>query len=242
MGEVKVYLMKNRTHSFILLILFLCLFSCGSTKSIVYKNNHLEINMNKKIDWKQFNNDLEFVNEYNELPLGYSAFPVFNYESSGNGNIEEITELCGFKFIQQSSFVYKGNYNSSFFGGENDPDQELVYFTILVRSEFICSKNQIMSSSRNHPTYLSQGIIHIGTERNVRWVALHNSESKSDMAIINMKHFDLNKGRLIIIFPYQDGSFRYKQINIKQESISSLKDNLLNKETNLCITVNSLIQ
>ena len=86
-----------------------------------------------------------------------------------------------------------------------------------------------MSSSRNHPTYLSQGIVHLEKNQTIKWLTSHNSSLNNDMAIVNMKHFDLTKGRLIIVFPMQDGSLRFTQINVKQVSISTLKQ-IIQKE------------
>ncbi|WP_413511512.1 hypothetical protein [Myroides odoratus] len=112
--------------------------------------------------------------ELNELPLGFGVFPVAEYDSEGNGSTEENLELCHSKFIMQSVFVYQGDYNTSFFEEANNADEELIYFTILVHSDWN-SSGSTMVSSRNHPVYLAQSSIDIDEERKVKWIAVHEN-------------------------------------------------------------------
>lgn len=213
-------------YKFIFLLTGIFFYSCTTTqdhqKTEISQENEENMVLNENIDWNQFQNDLKYVHEGTKLPLNNGVFPVPEYESSGNGNIENKIQIGNHQFIQQSVFVYQGDYNTSFFDGVTDPDQELIYFTLLVKTTHQDSANQIMSSSRNHPTYLSQGIVHLEKNQTIKWLASHNSSLNNDMAIVNMKHFDLTKGRLIIVIPMQDGSLRFTQINVKQESIYSL--------------------
>lgn len=221
------------------LFLLLFLLSCETMDN---KQTQQQLALIDKIDWEQFRNDLEFVNESNEFPLGNGVFPVPEYESSGNGNIEEKIEICNMKFIQQNSFIYKGEYNEPFFKGITNPDIELCFFTILVKTSLQDSSNQIMSSSRNHPTYLSQGIVKIENERKISWVASHNSASKNDMALINMRYFDLSKGRIIIVVPREDGSLRFKQLNTQPCSILSLGRYIEINQKTICPIVIDLLK
>jgi hypothetical protein len=177
----------------------------------------------KEIDWSQFQNDLQFVDEGENLPLGFGVFPVTEYETSGNGNVEQKLTIDGDEYIQQSVFVYQGDYNTSFFENVKDPDQELVFFTLLVKSIHQDTTNDMMSSSRNHPTYLSQGLVKVEDNQKIKWVALHNSSENNDMAIVNMKYFDLSKGRLVIVQPRTDGSLRFEQITCSRKVFLILK-------------------
>lgn len=202
---------------YFIFVLGFVLCACMNKKGLLSQENS-----QSKMDWEQFQNDLKFVDEINEFPLGNGVFPVSEYESSGNGNVEKKIQILDFDLIQQSVFVYQGDYNKSFFNGVKDPNQELIYFTILVKASFQDSLNQIMSSSRNHPIYLGQGIVKLKDNRSIRWVASQSDDLRHDMAIVNMKYFDLTKGRLIIVVPMEDGSLRYKQLNIKEQSLIGL--------------------
>lgn len=133
----------------------------------------------------------------------------------------------------QSVFVYQGDYNTSFFEEANNADEELIYFTILVHSDWN-SSGSTMVSSRNHPVYLAQSSIDIDEERTVKWIAVHENQGEKDLAIVNMKHFDLTKGRLIVVFPKEDGSLRFKQVAIKQMNIADLKRYIEANKRELC--------
>jgi hypothetical protein len=208
------------------LIVSFLLYACTNNnqhKLDFYPKKMKEVNREKDIDWEQFQNDLKFVKEGKDLPLSYGVFPVSEYYSSGNGNVEKILKIDNNQFIQQSVFVYQGDYNANFFDGVDDQDQELAFFTLLVKTAHQDSANQIMSSSRNHPTYLAQGTIIDEKNQTIKWLASHNSDENKDMVIINMKYFNLTKGRLIIVYPLENGSLRFKQIDVQQKSLSELE-------------------
>lgn len=210
----------------IFLLLAIALYSCTETSQRESETGEKKINATEpkdNIDWKQFQNDMKFVHEDYNLPLGNSVFPVSEYESSGNGNLEKVIQLGDHQYVQQSVFVYQGDYNATFFEGVKDPDQELVFFTLLVKNTHHDSTNQIMSTSRNHPTYLAQGVLTVENKQKIKWLASHNAEEENDMAIVNMKHFDLTKGRLVIVHPMEDGSLRFEQIDVQQESLGELE-------------------
>ncbi|WP_413511511.1 hypothetical protein [Myroides odoratus] len=49
-----------------------------------------------------------------------------------------------------------------------------------------------------------------------------------------MKHFDLTRGRLIVVFPEEDGSLRFKQVATKQMNIADLKRYIEANKRELC--------
>ena len=204
----------------------ICLFfSCKNEKEIPKTPK-------QKIDWQQFENDLKFVNQITHLPIDNGVFPVYEYESSGNGNIESQLTICGNTYILQSVFVYQGDYNTSFFNNVKDPDEEMIFFSVLIKTSIQDTTNELMSTSRNHPTYLAQGVITAEKKRKITWLASHNNTLLNDFAIVNMKHFDLSQGRVVVVFPQNDGSLRFKQLKIKQKSIEELEKEL--KQANWC--------
>lgn len=222
-GEiVKRFIMKKQ---YLLLLIIIFLYSCTAenTSTTSLKQAKVDsIKLNKEVDWSQFQNDLQFVHQGDNLPLGFGVFPVSEYETSGNGNVEQKLTIGNEKYIQQSVFVYQGDHNTTFFENVNDLDQELVFFTLLVKSTHQDTINDLMTTSRNHPTYLAQGLVNVQENQKIKWLALHNSSENNDMAIVNMKHFDLSKGRLVIVHPRTDGSLRFEQIDVQQESLANL--------------------
>lgn len=70
---------------------------------------------------------------------------------------------------------------------------------------------QAYGVSRNHPDITGEGYIKTGPGSKVSWVAL--SAANGDAYLIaNMRLFNLNLGRLIVIVPQTDGSLRSMQL------------------------------
>lgn len=201
--------------------LFLLLLSIGVC-SCVKKEQPVEqvLESNQVMNWEQFKNDLAFVDEeeLNDLPLGFGIFPVADYDSEGNGSMEEQLVLGDSTFVRQTAMVYKGTYNSHFFKDVGRGESELGYFTILVQTTYDSPKNNSFVSSRNHPVYVGEGLIYTDAKRKIKWVAIQNNVTNLDIAIVNMKYFDLTKGRVIVVLPMDDGSLRFKQLNISQQN------------------------
>jgi len=50
-----------------------------------------------------------------------------------------------------------------------------------------------------------------------------------DLALVNMKYFDLTQGRVIVVLPMKDGSLRFKQLNISQQNDERLINEIKSK-------------
>jgi hypothetical protein len=66
------------------------------------------------------------------------------------------------------------------------------------------------ASSRNHPNYIGQGSINTKGNR-IDFISFLTADRKN-FAIVNLRLFDLDQGRIILIAPQQDGSLRSMQI------------------------------
>lgn len=189
------------------------------------------VESNQVMNWQQFKNDLVFVDvdELNNLPLGFGVFPVADYDSQGNGSMEEQLVLGHSTFVRQTALVSKGTYNSHFFKDVGIEESELGYFTILVHTTYDSPKNGSFVSSRNHPVYVGEGLIYTDAKRQIKWVAIQNNETNFDLALVNMKYFDLTQGRVIVVLPMKDGSLRFKQLNISQQNDERLINEIKSK-------------
>ena len=109
------------------------------------------------------------------------------------------------------------------------------FFHIVVLTDSIDSETyQHLGSqtlSRNHPDYLLQGFFET-TAGSIEYIAFQTANEDA-FAIVNMRLFDLRKGKTILIAPHQDGSFRSMQIDsppLSAETVDPYTDELLKKE------------
>lgn len=175
----------------------------------------------QQIDWDQFAIDLKYYQDSTGFPIHPGVFPTKVYDSEGNGSLLFETTINGQHFVGRSVFVYKGDYNQGLFTGN---DESMVYFTILVRTD-INAENDVFVSSRNHPVYVAEGnIVTEGT--GVDWVAIQPSDAAGS-ALVNMRYFDMNAGRLVIVCPQTDKSLRFLQISTPFLNDASVKDYVL---------------
>lgn len=65
------------------------------------------------------------------------------------------------------------------------------------------------ASSRNHPDYIGQGSINT-KENRIDFISFLTAD-RNNYAIVNLRLFDLNQGRIVRIAPQKDGSFRSMQ-------------------------------
>ncbi|GAB1307429.1 hypothetical protein KH5_01120 [Urechidicola sp. KH5] len=85
---------------------------------------------------------------------------------------------------------------------------ELNYFSIVTID--FNNNEHVIATSRNHPNYIAQSSLNIGTESNVDWVAFQ-TPNKGAFTIINGKFFDLKFGKTIICAPRKDDSVGFYQ-------------------------------
>ncbi|MDR2890307.1 MAG: hypothetical protein LBV18_01680 [Alistipes sp.] len=106
-------------------------------------------------------------------------------------------------------FFYTGrNVNNTRYIGEAEDE---VFFLILVLTD--TDENEYISdiSSRNNPDVMGQGRFNLKNSE-VDYIAFLTAD-RNNYAIVNGRLFDLRFGRIVLIAPQKDGSFRSMQLS-----------------------------
>ena len=171
------------------------------------------------------------------LPFNVGVFPVAKYDYFKKGSFTGIGNKSTFKKVDNKDVFF-----NSFYINKNNLDTDLlkdlndeVYFTIGILTDYLDDNllNQLSSFiiSRNHPDYLGEGSFKT-KKSSYDYLAFKTFEGDS-FAIVNMKLFDLKFGKIILIAPQKDTSFRFLQVNLgKNISTKELNieiENLLNR-------------
>jgi len=165
-------------------------------------------------NWKLDNQNLKIIPK----PIVYGVFPVPKYElidstfnglgNSGNWNGLKLKDK---KIIHHSFYVNSNATNKEFTGSK--PNE--VFFTIVVLTDTIDSKRYSHTSvgirSRNYPHYIGQGFVKTKSNE-IDFISFLTAD-RNNYAIINMRLFDLRIGRIILIAPQKDRTFRSLQLN-----------------------------
>ena len=172
-------------------------------------------------------------------PFILGVFPVPNYNLIGKNSFKGIGNGAYFlyekenrKLINVFFFSAKNDFNQVFLKDKSDE----VFFNLIVLSDFY-TKTKINTDnfqnsivSRNHPDYLGEGILKTLNNK-IEFLAFITADRRQ-YAIINLRLFDLELGRTILIAPQKDGTLHSMQINSPLLSSSELKDynnNLINE-------------
>ena len=200
-------------------------------------------NDSAKWDWDMFNRDLEARSFFQtDVPLGVGVFPSPNYDLMGKGSFGGIgmfgtngdgdEHKIGEKTILYNSFYVRSSDAARGFVGINE---DRVFFQIIVLTDFVDTLNyshlQKQLVSRNHPDYIGEGLYK--TQNNKIDYVAFLAANQNSYAIINMRMFDLTKGRTILIAPQKDGSLRSLQIDspaLSSKEIEVYTEKLLKKE------------
>lgn len=214
----------NKPFKIVFFLSFLLFFSCNEKE----KSNGFEWNIEKerihnenrndstKLSKKNWSADTENV-RLNGHPMINGAFPVPDYDLvdstfAGLGNSGEWKgiKLKGKTLIYHSLFVNKNNVIQEF--NPNKPNE--VFFTIVGLTDSIDTKKlthtNVNITSRNHPHYVGQGFIKTKSNE-IEFVAFLTAD-RNEYALVNMRLFDLRIGRIVLIAPKKDGTFRSLQL------------------------------
>ncbi|QTN38695.1 hypothetical protein HZ996_05850 [Cryomorphaceae bacterium] len=150
-------------------------------------------------------------------PMAVGAFPVPNYELANNEfqGVASGGEWSGIE-IGDKKAVY---LNMQYALGE-EQTQTQVFFSIVVLTDSIAadgySHAELFVNSRNHPHYSGEGFVLTKTNP-VEFIAFETADHNA-YALVNMRLFDLRIGRVVLIAPQTDGSFRSLQLSTKANS------------------------
>ncbi len=211
-----------------------------SVWSEAFEKKHLQ-NREDSTTWdvKLFKEDLKSRDAINGLglPMTYGVFPVPNYDLAGKFKFAGTGYSSYWKNCSGKKIVY-----STFNMGKNSGNAELLgdkknetFFTIMVLTDFIDSikythqKNHILS--RNNPDVAAQG--YIKTKDNKVDYSAFITASRAQYAFVNMRLFNLEHGRFILIAPQKDGSFRSLQLSspiLSSDEVSPYMNKMLKQE------------
>lgn len=196
-----------------------------------------------KWDMNLFNNDLQNMMEETDLPLESGVFPTPKYDLIGKGSFKGVgnfgyaggkgfeKKIANKTILYNSFFVGASDVNRHFIGEKNNE----VFFQIIVLTDFVDTINytHLLSEivSRNHPHYIGQGFYKTKNSK-IDYLAFITADQNA-YAIINMRLFDLNFGKTILIAPQKDHTFRSMQIKspkISNEEIEDYTDKLLKQQ------------
>lgn len=158
-----------------------------------------------KWDHRLFTQDIETYNQYAEIfqsyPLNKSPFPVAEYDYA----VSSVPFV-----IEHAGSIFKGVR----IGEYKDPESDVVLdkLTLLVLTNDRDSEESTLVESRNYPYLTAQGYFKVSN--NVYDWVFSSSPDGFATLLVNMKLFDLRFGETIIIYPQEDRSFFYHQIDI----------------------------
>lgn len=177
-----------------------------------------------KWDFELFSQDITTYSQFTEIlnsyPLNKSPFPVAKYDYS--------VSSIPFTIAMEGS-ILKGVK----IGEYKTPESELVIdrLTLLVLTNDIDAEENTMVDSRNYPYLTAQGTFKVSNNE-LDWVFAYSQDGFANL-IINMKLFDLRFGETIIIYPQNDKSFVYDQIDDSPnnyESFELFENALMNRK------------
>jgi len=167
------------------------------------QDRSLEHQDSTKWDRELLQQDIETYEKFSEVfqsfPLNKSPFPVAKYDYA----VSSIPFL-----FEMDNFLFKGVR----IGAYETPDSETIIdkLTLLVLTNDKDSEETTLVESRNFPYLTAQGIFKV-TNNSFDWVFSASPDGYATL-LVNMKLFDLRFGETILIYPQQNGSFLYQQI------------------------------
>ncbi len=158
------------------------------------------------------------------LPMLWYETPIPDYDSPGNGYLTSDITLAGRRFVGLATFVGNGpGLEHVFAGTEFEGAPGATTFTIYA---LVPDEADVVTPgaaiSRNHPTYTVAGRIATSDRRDDFLTILHHD--RPDIAIVNIKLFDLAGGRVVLILPHEDGTVRYLQYPIGLLELGDIRD------------------
>lgn len=217
-----------KKHTILIIIIGLVLYSC---KNEIQSNedtfigqswnlNDLKDRAMENLDsnqWNQalFEQDIETHFKYAEIfeqyPLNNYPFPVADYDYAVYSNPFTIKiDTLIFKGVQVGEYV------------NSDSDSIITKLTLIVLTNDDKVESETFVCSRNFPYLTAEGNFRL-PKQNFEWVFQATPDGFSSL-FFSMKLFDLRFGQTIIIYPQEDNSFLYVQIDESPNNYSKFED------------------
>ncbi|KMQ59268.1 hypothetical protein ACM46_19225 [Chryseobacterium angstadtii] len=181
----------------------------------------------KNCDENLLKKDIEGLNR-DQHPIRFSAFPVLPYKA-GMMTQTHVIKLKKNKLAAVSFSIENSNINRYYIKNKSDE----AFFTIVcLVDESVKDPFQNASViSRNYPNFIGQGVINTNIEP-VEYISFITADRKQ-FAIVNMRLFDLEMGRIILISPQKGGFIKSMQINapiLESSEVSGYIQNVILKK------------
>lgn len=156
--------------------------------------------------WNQklFKQDIETYNQYigifEQYPLNNFPFPVADYDYAVYSN--PFT-------LETDSYIFKGIQVGEY--KNTNSDSIITKLTLIVLTNDDQIEPETFIDSRNFPYLTAEGNFRV-LKQNFEWVFQATPDGFSSL-FFSMKLFDLRFGQTIIIYPQEDNSFLYEQID-----------------------------
>lgn len=164
---------------------------------------------------KLFQQDIEIQSNYSEIfdqyPLNNYPFPVADYDYAVYSN--SFT-------IKSDSLIFKGIQVGEY--TNPDSDSIITKMTLIVLTNDNQKEPETFVSSRNFPYLTAEGSFSLH-KQNFEWVFQATPDGFSSL-FFSMKLFDLRFGQTIVIYPKNDNSFLYVQIDKSPDQYSNFED------------------
>ena len=143
--------------------------------------------------------------------MNFGIYPVNSYKQ-GLGTGSYLEENYFGKQLYWNYFTSEKNIvNQDYL---EDKNSEVFFAIIILTDLFDYSKENFNTSSqvisRNYPDKVGSGILKTKSN-SIEYIAFVTGDRKQ-FALVNLRLFDLDQGRLILIAPQKDGSLRSMQI------------------------------
>ncbi len=155
--------------------------------------------------------------------MNFGVFPGFKYKQGlGTGTGAE-RNFFG-KTLYWNHFFSEANVvNREYLGNKNSE----VFFAIIILTDTLDFSNEKYNMSynvvsRNYPDKLGNGLLK--TKNNsIEYTAFLTGDRKQ-FALVNLRLFDLDQGRLILIAPQKDGSLRSMQLQMPLTEFETINE------------------
>jgi len=151
-------------------------------------------------------------------PINFGAFPVPEYKLLGEGTFNGVGVAGNFAGADVGGktvlYSYFNVNNNAINRAVIDDTSSEVFFAIVVLTDTVDVANLthagVYVTSRNNPDFMGSGFFRTQTDR-VDYVAFLTA-GRDEYAIVNMRLFNLEHGRIVLIAPQMDGSLRSMQV------------------------------
>lgn len=145
-----------------------------------------------------------------DLPLTLSPFPVADYDYA----------VASFPLELRADSLRAKGISIGFYPNPDSDEVSLEMAFFVVTDDSLTSENSFVQS-RNYPYLTAQGMMCFG-QHTFDWIFVQSPQENAYL-FVNMKLFDLQFGKTVLVYPQADGSFYYRQLNLDPAGYTDLE-------------------